>query len=234
MENLKRIREPLAWALITLSGLSLLMLILQFSMYLLDSEVIFGWVLGLQTVDYGLTFALVAVAWVCALAPAVPRARTIALVAAWVVALTTALPWAFAVLSLLTPAGWPAWISEWSSWQLMGLLYPLVNTGVGVVAAIALWALARSPEPAEDDVDEETEPADQGAAVDEPAGDPTVWRSDQATGSVWRTADEAATGAPGTTSLGVIGTGGQAASPPAEPGLPGASADDAWRPPASS
>ena len=60
MENLKRIREPLAWALITLSGLSLLMLILQFSMYLLDSEVIFGWVLGLQTVDYGLTFALVA------------------------------------------------------------------------------------------------------------------------------------------------------------------------------
>lgn len=233
MENLKRIREPLAWVLVVLSGLSLVLLIVQLSMYLLDSEVFFGWVLGLQTVDYGLMIALVAAVWACALAPAPPRARTIALVAAWVVTVTVALPWVLAVVSLLlTPTGWADWMSGWPPWQLVSLLYPVVNTGFGAVAAIALWALARRP-PEMADEEADGEPVAELEVSDEAEENPTVWKPGEATGTVWRTADEAAAGTPGSTSLDAPDAAPDSTRRTAPSARPEQESKEDWRPPPS-
>mgnify|MGYP001398985323 CR=1 FL=1 len=209
MENLKRIREPLAWAMVALAALTLLVQVAQKAAYLLDSIVTYQVgsdsggaviVLGWQTVDYALMIALVAAAAGCWLSPAVPRARAIALTAAWVATLIVAVPWVeFGLAALTRPSSWLT-STEFGAWGvLLDLIGLLVNTGVGVVAVIVLWALARRPD--EDETEAEVESDDPEELDVTPEERPTVWQPAEATGTVWRTADEAAAGAPGARSL---------------------------------
>lgn len=229
MENLKRIREPLAWTLVVLTGLSLAYQIFQLAGYVTSGVLVYqvgggvtvqvggdsrpgvdttiGWLLNLQDVDTALLLALVAAVAGCHAAPTVPRARAIGQAAAWVVTLMVALPWVVVAVGLLV---WPsATLTEsgWDALALPSLLAALVDAGVAVVAVIALWALARRP-PEVDEGDEEpdsdedpdgaAELAEPDAAADE---NPAIWKPAEATGTVWRTADEAAAGAPGARSL---------------------------------
>ena len=251
MENLMRIRGRLAWALVVLAVLTLAFQVVQLTWYLQESvhwysegsgsrevTISISWVFGWQGVDYALMLALVVAAAACWVSPAVPRARGIALAAAWTATLTVALPWAAVVFSLLispeTALG--SVFSSWEWWLSVSLLHPLITSGVGVVAAIALWALARRPAEQVEDEDrpdgeaESADTAELDAAEDE---HPTVWKPSDATGTVWRTADEAAAGAPGSRSLasGKTSSGTEWAQDASrlEPGP-----SDDWRPPANS
>lgn len=239
MENLKRIREPLAWALIAVTAAALLLNAIQLAAYLVEAnpEVMVGWIFSLQTADYALLLGLVAVAAGCALAPVVPRARTIARVAAWLAALSVALPVGFAVFALLAwPVTWSIASSSFSPWVLVAMLYPLMNVTIGTLAAVALFALARPPR--EDDaaaVEDGPGPADRAESSDDPADDdhPTVWKPAEASGTVWRTADEAAAGIPGARSL-EPESGSRAAEWAQEGTAPEPAPRDDWRPPATS
>ncbi|MGC4153957.1 MAG: hypothetical protein QM628_12900 [Propionicimonas sp.] len=254
MENLMRIRGRSAWALIVLAGLNLVHQASQLAWGVFEAVKVYSvgsddgvatvsinwglgwsisWVFGWQGVDYALMLALVAVVVGCWASPVVPRVRGITLVAAWMATLTVALPWAAVVLSLLvSPSTALGSIDPWEWGMSVGLLHPLIASGVGVVAVIALRALARRPpDQDEDDPDaaaESAHPVELERAEDE---HPTVWKPAGATGTVWRTADEAASGAPGVRSVeaGRTSSEGGADAPRRDT----APSDD-WRPPASS
>lgn len=247
MENLMRIREPLAWAVVVLSALMLVYQALQILWYMVagvewyqvgDSAwppIAIDWIFGWQGVDYPLLLVLVVVAAGCWFPPAVTRARAIALAAAWVATVSVALPWAVVAFALLvSPRAALTSVTVLDWWAWVSLLRPLIITGLGVVAAVALWALARRPAEADESEDEPAAEADRVALEEAEDANPTVWKPTEATGAVWRTADEAATGAPGARFL-----------EPGNPDSPGAEwADDApraeagppddWRPPANS
>lgn len=250
MENLIRIREPLAWALMVLAALTLAFQAVQIVWYLLESvqwytvggdtggpSVSINWIFGWQGVDYALMLALVAVVAGCRVGPAVPRARTIALMTAWIASLTVALPWVVVGLSLLVaPSSALGSLQPWEWWMSVSLLHPLITSGVGVVAAIALWALAR-PSAAEDEVEDDggDEPqSDDPAQLDGGEEEhPTVWKPAEATGTVWRTADEAAAGAPGARSLDSPKTAPMGAEWAHDAPQPDAGSSDDWRPPSA-
>ena len=236
METLKRIREPLAWAMVVLAALWLAYQIanqVTTQLYVLDPEdghtvtVVVTWALvSINRVELSLLLGLVLAAVGCAATPATPRSRAIALAAAWVATLSVALPW---LVGLGSAVQWrPEDVTVVSGWDVtspLDFVVPLLETAVGVVAAIALWALARRPS------DDEPDEGDGIAIEADPAHDPappdpaTVWRPSEATGTVWRTADEAAAGVPG---IHATGSGAEwaehAVAPEAAP------ADD-WRPP---
>ncbi len=243
MENLKRIREPLAWVLIVLATLRLLLIALQLWSLTTDPEMgaLASWVFNVQTVDYGMAVAMVVAVVGCAASPAVPRVRRLALVAAWVATLTVLLPWLMVLYSLLVgPEASLSWVMESLEWLWLAVVRIVADAGLGVIAAIALWAVALAPrgqvaEEDEADGEIEAEPEPVAADPDEiEAEHPTVWKPGEATGTVWRTADEAAAGAPGTRSLHSPQQAGSASewAHDAEPGVAAPSED--WRPPSGS
>lgn len=241
MENLMRIREPLAWTMVVLSALMLAYQAIQITWYLIASvewypvgdsvrpPLSISWIFGWQGVDYALMLALFVAVAGCWFAPVIQRARTIALVAAWVTTVTVAMPWVVIALTLLvSPASALNTMGPWEWWMPLGLLHPLITTGVGVVAAVALWALARrpaGPEESEDESDAEAGPAEPDAEK------PTVWKPAEATGTVWRTADEAASGAPGSRSLESGTTGSAGAERSGDAPRPEPATGEEWRPP---
>ena len=243
MENLKRIREPLAWAMVAVAVAGLAVTVARMVWIAgdiinngaggADVVMVISYSMAGQSIDYPLTVALAIAVWGCAVAPPVPRARTIALLAAWIATLTVALPWLGAAISVvMLPAGGPP--PPWEWWAISSLLYPLVSTGVAAAATAAIWALARPPsedatEPEERDEEtpaalEAEEPQDQPEPLDE---NPTVWKPAEATGTVWRTADEAAAGAPGAQFFDPTAPA-QAAERP----QPASGKEHDWRPPA--
>ncbi|MGC3955922.1 MAG: hypothetical protein QM804_17035 [Propionicimonas sp.] len=241
MENLKRIREPLAWALI---GLTALTLLLQFGLFwwnLVEAgggiETAIGWLFAMPAADPALLLALVVAAVGCALRPAVPRARPVALAAATVATLAVVLPWALMFFGLVV---WPAvsevWAGDSDWWRTLLVLYPPARVGIGVLAAIALWVLglrsaARTAtgEVAADPAEPADEVAEPVGSEPAPAEHPTVWKPTEATGTVWRTADEAAAGAPGAPSLGASTASEWALEQPRREPAP----SEDWRPPST-
>lgn len=200
LENLKRIREPLAWAALGIVVLAILTSAAQVLLYVDLSDVVnhLYWAYSAQA-GWSLFLLVLALAvWGCAVTPAIPRARLLATLSAWVGTLAVGLP--LVVVAISMAGATPRFMPD----LLPSALAVLPDTLLGVLAVVVLWALARR-EPEEWDEDEEDEvaaiaPAPEADAAPAPER-PTVWNRTEATGTAWRTADEAASGAPGTASL---------------------------------
>lgn len=197
IENLKRIREPLAWAVIALVvanlGLGIAQLVLQLQQEVPVFEA-FSAISG-SLMNISQVIAVVALACLCFfIAPATPRARLVTLVAAWVLSvgvLLTGVAFALGVVAAGTAVG-----------VVLEIIGGLLDLLLKAVAAGALWVLLRgvsagridtaAPAPA-------VEPLPGQSALPEPAAPEqrTTWGRGEAAGAVWRTADEAAAGAPG-------------------------------------
>ena len=159
--------------------------------------------------------AVVALACLCFfIAPATRHARAVTLVAAWVLTLGVALTAAAFALGVLAAGNALGVILE----VIGGLLDLLLKA----VAAGALWVLLRGVRAGRIDVAASAEPAVEAVPAD-PAAElvtpepRTTWGRGEATGAVWRTADDAASGVPGAARMpapeGVLGD--QAGSEPA-------------------
>ncbi len=200
IENLRRIREPLAWALIVLEILGM---------------VLTGWKLVTSLVDPGeatvfsifsdaalswlnmtVAIPLVIVVMLCSLfTPATPRARQIAWVAAVVLSVGVLLTLVSNLLGM--------WASAYSAGVVLDVLGGLFDLAFKAIAAGSLWVLIRGLRDGQIEI---TAPEVSGSVLDpaaptavetEPGSQPSSWSRTQASGTAWRTAAEAATGAPG-------------------------------------
>ena len=230
MDRLTRVRAPLAVvALAALTLVALARVVLGGSQLGPDgSRAVAAARLAPNAGDGALTLLAALLVVSCFVAPEVASRRRLA---AWGAALTAVSLVATVVALALTNA-------EVAGWSLVWLV---PEVAVPVVVGAGLVALAR-PEPraaagpAGERGSAVPEPQDEVAA---PAPDPELepgWTSDTAAGAVWRTAGEAARGAPasawGQGDGDATGTGsGWGAGTAPEPG-PGRAPDSAWgRPP---
>jgi hypothetical protein len=191
VDRLIRLRAPLAVAalvLLSLVALARLALGLSELVGAGGSRAVAAARLAPNGSDAALTVAVGVLVVACFVAPAVPGRRGLA---RWTVLLTvvSVLATVYALaLSDLEVAGWGA------VWLIPDLAVPLL---VAVVAAV----LARRDPAAEGPpalaATAEAETAEEPAAAADPELQP-VWTQDAAAGAVWRTAGEAARGAPAT------------------------------------
>lgn len=198
IENLKRIREPLAWAVVALVVANLVLGMVELVHQLQQAVPLFDafQAIGNSLLNISLVIALVALVCTCFfITPATRHARQLTLVAACVLTIGVALTLVSYVLGAAAaddPVG--------RAFEIVG---GLLDLALKALAAGALWVLLRGvnagridtapPAPAIENAsttvaDEETETV---------ATPPTTWQRSEAAGTVWRTADEAAAGEPG-------------------------------------
>ncbi|MFV0406693.1 MAG: hypothetical protein ACK5LN_07730 [Propioniciclava sp.] len=186
IENLKRLREPVAWIVLAVAAASMVLALVRAGFDLSTGVPLASAAQTVSLTVMNLTFVvlLVILAWVCVfIAPAVARAKQIV---CWSAILVT-------VGTLLTLVGAIAGIATSDSalsvvFEFLGGILDIVLKGVGTVT---LWLMYRGLRggrlvPAE---------AVRLEATSE-AAPPTVWAPDAASGAVWTSAAEAAAGAP--------------------------------------
>lgn len=210
-ENLKRIREPLAWAVVGLVAAGLVLGLVRLVLLLtLDRVPVFEAFqdIGLSLMPLSLVLALVALVCTCLfLAPATPRAHLLTRVAAWVLTAGVGLTLVCMLLGVAASANAFTIVLE--------VFGGLLDVTIKALAAGALWVLLRGVGAGR--IDTAPPQVEPEATPPMASTTPTVWKRQEAAGAVWRTADEAAAGAPAS-----AGASSPAADPP-----PG----DRWRPP---
>ena len=197
IENLKRIREPLTWAVIAIVAANLVLGIVRLVLLFQQSVPVFEAFQEIGASLMNLTLAVVVVALVCTcffITPATPHALLVTKVAAWVLTVGVVLALVCTMLGVAASAN-PLGVA----FEIIGGLLDLI---LKALAAGALWVLMRGVNagridtaPRAELVPAEPEPEPQTEDV------PTVWQRSEAAGAAWRTAEEAATGAPGTPRL---------------------------------
>lgn len=197
IDNLKRIREPLAWALIALVAANLVLGIVQLVQLLGQAVPVFEAfaAIGASLMNISLVIAVVALVCMCFfIAPATRHAFAVTLTAAWVLSIGVVLTAVCTVLGVAAAGN-----AFGVALEIIGGLLDLI---LKAVAAGALWVLVRGVSAGRIDTAEPAAPAELEASPATPEADPepqprTTWQRSEATGTVWRTADDAASGAPG-------------------------------------
>ncbi len=197
IENLKRIREPLTWAVIAVVAANIVVGIIHLVVLLQQSTPVYEAFQEIGSSLMNLTLVVIVVALVCTcffIAPATPHALLVTRVAAGVLSVGV-------ILTLVASA-----LGVAASANPLGVAFEIVGTLLNLIlkalAAGVLWVLMRGVNAGRIDT---AAPAALPTAVEtEPAATedvPTVWQRSEASGAVWRTADEAATGVRGATRL---------------------------------
>ena len=194
IENLKRIREPLTWAVIAIVAAYLVLGIVQLVIQLRDSVPVFEVFaeIGASLMNMSLVLAVVALVCTCFfISPATRHAMLVTKVAAWVLTVGVLLTLVCSMLGVAASA------------NVMGVIFEIIGGLLDLllkaVAAGSLWVLLRGVHAGRIDTAPSAEPVTAPAVepvttTDLPA---TTWQRGEATGAAWRTADEAASGAPG-------------------------------------
>jgi hypothetical protein len=197
IDNLKRIREPLTWAVIAVVAANIVLGIVHLVVQLQQSEPVYAAFQEIGSSLMNLTLVVAVVALVCTcffIAPATPHALLVTRVAAGVLSVGVVLTLVCSALGVAASAN-PLGVA----FEIVGTLLDLI---LKALAAGVLWVLMRGVNAGRIDT---AAPAALPAAVEtEPEATedvPTVWQRSEATGAVWRTADEAATGVRGATRL---------------------------------
>lgn len=199
IENLKRIREPLAWAVIAIVAANIVLGLVELVIQLREAVPVFAAFQEIGASLMNMTLVLAVVALVCTcffIAPSTPRALLLTKVAAWVLTVGVLITLICSMLGVAASANVMGVIFE-----IVGGLLDLLLKGV---AAGSLWVLLRGVDAGRIDTAEPA-PAPAAPVVDAPAVDApgakelpaTTWQRSEAAGAAWRTADDAASGAPG-------------------------------------
>lgn len=197
LENVKKIREPLGWTLLVIVVATLAVGVAQAAGFVTGDVAASpdaNWslsvgFLALSLLPYPLVFALVATVCSTFIAPATPRALLLGRVSVWVLTIGGVAAFAGVIYGVRAMAGFGQSVPLDLVASALGLLAALAAT---VALWVVVWRGADIAEP-------EASPALPAAEdqVEEAAQTPTVWKRPEATGTAWRTAAEAASGAPG-------------------------------------
>jgi hypothetical protein len=197
IDNLKRIREPLTWAVIAVVAAYLVLGMVQLVLQLQQGMPVFEVLQDLGSSLMNMTLVVVVVALVCTcffIAPATPHALLVTRVAAIVLSVGVLLTLVCSMLGVVASAN-PVGVA----FEIVGSLLDLI---LKALAAGALWVLVRGVHAGRIDTAPPAPPVVLDPVEAEPVEEnPTVWKRDEAAGAVWRTADEAATGAKGAARL---------------------------------
>lgn len=198
LENVKRIREPLGWTLLAIVVATLAVGVAQAVGFITGDvaaspdanwSLSIGF-LALSLVPYPLVLALLAVVCSCFLAPATPRALLLGRVSVWVLTVAGVAALAGVIYGVRAMAGFG-----------QSVPLDLVASALGLVAAlaatVALWVVVWRGGEADEPEVQAALPAAAEEPAEEVAQTPTVWKRPEAAGTAWRTAAEAASGAPG-------------------------------------
>jgi hypothetical protein len=199
IDNLRRIREPLAWALIVLVVLTMGLTGWKVftSLAAPGEDTVFSIFsdAGLSWLNMSIAIPLVIVVLLCSLfTPATPRALLITWVAAIVLSVGVVLTLVSSLLGM--------WASAYGAAVVLDVLGGLFDLAFKALAAGSLWVLIRgvrgghietpAPEVSGDVLDPAAHPP-----VPETGNQGSTWTRSSASGSAWRTAADAASGAPG-------------------------------------
>ncbi len=221
VENLLRLREPVAWIVIGVTAVSIVLSVVRFVLALSTGGSTFSAAaqdVALGAMSLTLVLAVVALVIVSVFHAPVAGARRLVVAAATVVTLGTVLTVAGYLLGLPASASALAVVLE--------LLGGLLDIVLKIVGAVTLWLIHRGMSAGRIQVGATTvQPDAVGPAVDppdDPARPAPTWAPDAAAGSVWTSASEAASGAqPSGWGVPGSGTGWQPVARPAlEPGEP--------------
>lgn len=187
MANLKRIRQGVTWAVLAIiaAGLVLGIVRLVLLVFVERAQVFAAFQeIGTSIMSLALVIALVALVCACLfLSPATPRAILLANLSAWVIAIGVALQLICLILGLAASAN--------AFGVIMEILGGLLDILLKAVAAGALWVLVRGVASGRLDL----APAVPETGTVETTKSQPVWRPEQATGTAWRSARDAASGA---------------------------------------
>jgi len=214
LENLKRIRQPVTWAVLAIICASLVLGVVRLTILVFwEKTQVFAAFqeIGSSIMSLSLVIALVLLVCACLFVPpATPKAIRLAKISAWLVAAGTLLQLICLILGLAASAN--------AFGLIMEILGGVLDIALKAVAAGVLWVLVRGVKSGRLDL---APAVPEVASAPQPAKAQPVWRPEQATGTAWRSAREAATGAR---------PDAGAASDQTEPTQPGTSPDRQWKP----
>lgn len=194
IDNLKRAREPLAWALIALIVANLLLGAVKLIQQLQQAVPLFEafQLLGTSLLNLSTVIGLILVLCSCLfIAPATPRAKQLTLISAWVLTGGVVLTLLCLILGAMA--------SESAFNRTLELVGAILDLLLKVVAGGSVWLLLRGVSAGRIDTAPAAPVEPQGTpAASETAKPVPTFRRDRAAGTAWRTADEAAAGTPGT------------------------------------
>lgn len=198
IDNLKRIREPLAWALIVLIVANLLLgvakLVQQAQAAVVPLFEAFQQ-LGTSLLNLSAVIALILVLCTCFfIAPATPRARQLTLISAWVLTAGVVLTLICLILGAMSAGS-----AFGRTLEIVGAALDLL---LKMVATGAVWLLLSGVRAGRIDTAPPAPPApapvvSESEAQPSPAAPKQIFGRGRSVGAAWRTADEAAQGAPG-------------------------------------
>lgn len=188
LDNLKRIRQPVTWLVLVIICASQVLGIVRLTLLVFwEKTQVFAAFQEIGQSIMNLSLVIVLVALVCAclfIPPATTRAITLAKTSAWVVGIGTLLQLICLGLGLAASAN--------AFGVIMEILGGLLDIALKAVAAGVLWVLVRGVKSGR--LDMAPSAASASSAPEAPENAP-VWRAEQATGTAWRSAREAASGA---------------------------------------
>ena len=197
IDNLKRIREPLAWTVIAVVAANIVLNMVQLVLQLQQSVPVFEVLQEIGSSLLSLSLVVIVVILVCTcffIAPATPHALLLTRVAAWVLTVGVVLTLVCSALGVVASAN-PLGVV----FEIIGSLLDLILKALG---AGALWVLTRGVHAGRIDTAAPAAPAVLDAEPEAVADQvSSVWKRSEAAGAMWRTADEAATGARGAARL---------------------------------
>lgn len=210
IENLKRLREPVAWIVIAVTALSIVLALVRFGMEVSSAVPLTtaAETMALTAMNLTLVVLCVALTWVSIfVAPPVPRAGLIAWWAAMLVTIGSVLTLIGAIIGLFGADGAISVI-----FGFLGVILDIVLKGVGTVTLWLMYGgLRRGRFAASSAV------GNGDSTSEENPWPPTTWSPGQAAGAAWTSADDAAAGAPAT-GVGTPGTAvGWGGAPGAQP-----------------
>lgn len=188
VDNLKRFREPIAWAFVAVVVGSMLLSIVRLVLAMTTEKLpVFAGFQDIANNSMNLTLVALLAAMVCLclfIAPATPHAVALARWAAIVVTLGTLLTIVATALGL--------WASPGIFGVVLELLGGVLDIVLKIVACVVLWVIYRAVKAGRMAPPAVAEPDLPVRAITDEA--PPVWQPGQAAGSVWKTAAEAAAG----------------------------------------
>lgn len=187
LDNLKRIRQPVTWAVLAIICASIVLGVVRLVLLVYGETPVFDAFQAIGSSIMSLALVLAQVALVCAclfVQPATRNAVRLAKLSAWVIAIGTL------IQLICLGLGLAAALNAFG--VIMEVLGGLLDITLKAVAAGALWVLVRGVKSGRLDL---APAVPEIAVTPEQPKTPPVWNPEQASGTAWRSARDAASGA---------------------------------------